>query len=299
MTEAPTLAEVEALAVELARAGGAEAALALEREVVVDYKPDARGKESHDPVSEVDRTVEDLVRRRVGQRFPSHAILGVEVEEHPAAGAEWVWVIDPVDGTANFVNGFPLFAVSVGVLRDGRPVAGAVWCATTHALRPGVYHAHEGGPLRLDGVEVSSVHAGGVKRRLAAAPGGSGAGTRDWDHRVTGSMAVEGAYVAAGVFAAAPFWAPRLWDIAGVVPLVRAAGLEAWTRGRDGWTPVERFEAPDRLPRRSGEERAPSLRDWRQPVIVGTAEACAAIRRGVRRPGLLARFARRLRGRRR
>ena len=46
---------------------------------------------------------------------------------------------------ANFVNGFPLFAASIGVLHQGRPLVGAVWCSTSHALRAGVYHARAGG----------------------------------------------------------------------------------------------------------------------------------------------------------
>ena len=303
----PALLEtIEALAVELARAAGEQAQQALEREIAVDYKPDAKGKEStHDPVSEVDRAVEDLVRRRVGERFPGHGIVGEELDEHPSPDDEYVWVIDPIDGTANFVNGFPLFAVSIGVLHRGRPVAGAVWCGATHALRPGVYHAHAGGPLRLDGVAVSAGRATAVKRHLAAAPGGSSGGTKQWDHRVTGSIAIEAALVAAGVFVAATFWAPRIWDVAGGVVLIRAAGREVWARGPAGWTPFERFAPPERLPhgaRRRGARdpqqppRQPSLRDWRQALMVGTAEATAAIRTRGPRPGPLARLARRLAG---
>src|SRR5690606_31928583 len=167
-----------------------------------------------------------------------------------------------------------------GVLRFGRPVAGAVWCATTHALGPGVYHAHEGGTLHLDGRPVRPERATQVKRALAAAPGGSSAGTRAWDHRITGSIAIEAAYVAAGVFTSAPFWGPKIWDVAGGVVLIRASGREVWIRHRSGWQPFERFEPPQELPPRAkqaGEERAPSLRDWRGSIIVGTAEAALAL----------------------
>lgn len=290
------LVEVEALAVELARTAGAEATAALSRTVDVAYKPDRKGKEdTSDPVSEVDRAVEAVIRDRVGTRFPGHAIVGEEVDTLPASDAEWLWVVDPVDGTANFVNGFPLFAVSIAVLHHGRPVVGAIWCASTPALRPGVYHAHIGGRLALDGAEVGE-RTTVVKRRLAAAPGGSPGGTREWDHRVTGSAALECAFVAAGVFTSAPFWGLKLWDVAAGVVLARAAGLEAWTREGGRWQPLERFVAPARPPK--GQDRPPSLRDWRAPLLLGTADATRMIRERQRPPGIAARILRTVRRRR-
>jgi myo-inositol-1(or 4)-monophosphatase len=313
--EAPAeelLARIEATAVTLAQEAGTLVTAALERELQVDYKPQAGAKpdakETHnDPVSEVDHAVEALLRERIAAEFPEHLVLGEEVDSHPDAEAEWVWVVDPVDGTANFINGFPLFAVSVGVLHLGRPVVGAVWCATTQALRAGVYHAHEGGALFLDSAPVAAERATKVKRALAAAPGGSSPGTRMWDHRVTGSMAIEAAYVAAGIFASAPFWGPKIWDIAGGIPLIRASGREVWLRDGSQWVAFERFTPPKQLPRRRNAkpedaERTPSLRDWRGSVIVGTSEATQAMRERVRPPSMWRRALRssgmRLRGRR-
>ncbi|MYI82359.1 MAG: hypothetical protein F4056_03295 [Chloroflexi bacterium] len=98
--------------------------------------------------------------------------MGAEAGGDAEADREFVWVLDPVDGTANFVNGFPLFASSIGVLRRGRPVVGAIWCSTSHALRPGVYHAQEGGPLCFEGEPAPLGRPSvGVKRRLGASPG--------------------------------------------------------------------------------------------------------------------------------
>ena len=74
------LVAVEALAAELAREAGAETRAALGRAVDVSYKTGRKGKEdTGDPVSEVDRAVESLIRLRVGAAFPDHAILGEEV----------------------------------------------------------------------------------------------------------------------------------------------------------------------------------------------------------------------------
>jgi myo-inositol-1(or 4)-monophosphatase len=277
------LDEIEAVAVELAHLAGAEITGTLGREIAVEYKQAGRGKERPtNPVSEVDHAVEALVRQRIGERFPDHGIVGEEVDLQPDPDREFLWVIDPVDGTTNFVNGFPLFAASIGVLHRGRPVAGAIWCSTGHELQPGVYHARAGGTLRFEGREVPRGRPSvGVRRRLIAGPGGAAGRASQWDLRVTGSAAIECAFVAAGIFTSTVFWGLFLWDVAAGVVLVRAAGLDVWTRDGRDWKPLERFEAPSKI----REDRAPTLRDWRQPLVIGSDEAAAEIRRGNRGPG--------------
>ncbi len=279
------LAEIEACAVELAREAGAAIAAALEGEIHVEYKREAQGEHAPtDPVSEVDHAIERLVRERLAALYPEHGIVGEEVEGHPDPGSEYLWVIDPVDGTTNFINGFPLFACSIGVLHRGLPVVGATWCSTGHALRPGVYHAHRGGGLSFDGEPIEPRPTGGlakVRRGLSSAPGGSPGRERQWDHRTTGSAVIECAFVAAGIFQSALFWGLHIWDVAAGVVLVEAAGREAWVREEGAWRPFERFAAPAQLSARERERtpgRAPSLRDWRMPLVIGTAEATAIVR---------------------
>lgn len=278
---ASLLADIEAMAVELAQLAGAEIVSTLGREITVEYKDaNAEGRPTN-PVSEVDHAVEALVRTRIGERFPDHGIIGEEVTAHADPAREFLWVIDPVDGTTNFVNGFPLFAASIGVLHRGRPIVGAIWCSTGHELRPGVYHAHVGGPLLFDGREVPRGRPSvGVRRRLVAGPGANFGRAGNGDMRVTGSAAIECAFVAAGIFTSTVFWGLALWDVAGGVVLARAAGLDVWVRGDKGWARLEQFEAPARV----REDRAPTLRDWRQPLTMGTDEATAGIRQRDRGP---------------
>ena len=112
VTPAPSaelLAELEDLAVELAHLAGAQIADTLGTEIVVEYKREAQrtGTEPTNPVSEVDKAVEAMIRDRVGARFPDHAIVGEEVELQPDPSMEYVWVIDPVDGTTNAAQGLP------------------------------------------------------------------------------------------------------------------------------------------------------------------------------------------------
>ncbi len=289
------LAELEATARELAQAAGDEITAALGRSVSVDYKNEDKSGEAAptDPVSEVDRAVETMIRERLAARFPDHAILGEEQDDAPLPDAEYLWAIDPVDGTTNFVNRYPLFAASVGVLHEGVPVAGAVWCSASHGLGPGVYHAHHGSALSFDGKTVETVENEGVRRSLSAAPGGAPGRAASWDNRVTGSAAIECAYVAAGIFTTAQFWGVHAWDLAAGLVLAEAAGREALIREGTSWKPFERFVPPTRV----REDRTPTLRDWSRPVLVGTPEGLTQLRERIRRPGIIQRAARRLRGR--
>jgi myo-inositol-1(or 4)-monophosphatase len=266
---AGVLAEIERVAVEFAQLAGDEIVAALGRTLAVRYKGEGSFR---DPVSEVDHEVERLIRLRLAESFPDHDIVGEEVEERTGRAHDITWVIDPIDGTANFVNGFPLFAASIGVLCRGRPVAGAVWCSTGHALRHGVYHARSGGPLRFDGEPLEARRNAAVRRRLAGQPWVTGGGDLPWDARQTGSAAIECAFVAAGLLAVARFERPNVWDVGGGVALVRAAGGEARTRTEAGWAPLDRFEAPA-----AGEGAPGDLRGWRQPLIVGERSVVASL----------------------
>ena len=124
------LVAIEETALELARLGGAEIESGMSRPLTVAYKTEGTGERApRDPVSELDRAIEEMVRSRIADRFPSHGVIGEEMDVPARAEDEFVWVIDPLDGTSNFLNGFPLIACSIGVLHLGRPVAGAIWCS--------------------------------------------------------------------------------------------------------------------------------------------------------------------------
>ena len=269
------LTAIEDAVVMLARLAGTEIADALQRGVSVEYKTEAKGEAAPtDPVSQVDHDVEALIRDHVAREFGPHSIIGEEVDAHPEGGADFLWVVDPLDGTTNFVNGFPLFSSSIGVLYQGIPVVGATWCSTGGALRPGVYHARHGGQLFFDHEPVPPDDRNpGLRRRLAAAPGGSPGGTAQWDNRVTGSAALECAFVAAGIFTSAKFSGLSIWDVASGVVLVRASGREVWEQRSKGWEPLERFEPPASVK----EDREPTLRDWRRPLIIGKSDAVQSL----------------------
>jgi myo-inositol-1(or 4)-monophosphatase len=269
------LRDIERMAVELARLAGAEIVSAFGGMLSVRYKGEQSAEDEsawRDPVSEVDHRVEMLIRARLDERFPEHIVIGEEIDERTGLAHDVVWAIDPIDGTANFINGFPLFAASIGVLYRGSPIVGALWCATSHALRAGVYHARRGGLLAFDDQAIEPKSNPAVRRALAGVPGAERGGGLPWDIRVTGSAAIECAFVAAGLLRVARFARPNLWDIAGGVALVQAAGGDVRLRGPAGWTALERFE-----PAAGPAGTAPDLRNWRQPLIVGEREAVARL----------------------
>jgi myo-inositol-1(or 4)-monophosphatase len=82
---------------------------------------EAKGDAS--PVTEADRAAERAIRALIARHHPDHGVIGEEYgETNP--GAEWVWVLDPIDGTRAFVTGRPLFGTLIGLLHQGRPVLG-------------------------------------------------------------------------------------------------------------------------------------------------------------------------------
>jgi histidinol-phosphatase len=84
---------------------------------------EAKGDAS--PVTEADRAAEQAMRGLLRERFPGHGIWGEEFGPE-RADAEWLWVLDPIDGTRAFVTGRPLFGTLIGLLYRGRPVLGVI-----------------------------------------------------------------------------------------------------------------------------------------------------------------------------
>jgi histidinol phosphatase-like enzyme (inositol monophosphatase family) len=82
-------------------------------------------KEDLSPVTIADRSAERLMRELIEARYPDHSILGEE-EGETRPGATYRWILDPIDGTKTFVRGVPMYAVLVGLERDGEPVVGAI-----------------------------------------------------------------------------------------------------------------------------------------------------------------------------
>jgi myo-inositol-1(or 4)-monophosphatase len=90
-------------------------------------------------VTETDKASEKLITDFIKKKYPSHGILAEEGSDFNKS-AEYLWVIDPLDGTTNFAHGLPIFAVSIGVQKNGETIAGVVY----DVMRDVVYSSEKG-----------------------------------------------------------------------------------------------------------------------------------------------------------
>jgi myo-inositol-1(or 4)-monophosphatase len=117
----------------------------------------AKGR--HDEVTAMDREVERVVRQAIARSFPDDAVLGEEDgASADMASARHVWIVDPIDGTANYARGIAHYCVSIGVARDGAPWLGALHDPSHERL----YWAAQGRGAWID-------EAGGVRRLAVSA----------------------------------------------------------------------------------------------------------------------------------
>ena len=187
-----------------------------------------------DIVTESDRRSEAMIVARLRKHFPDHAIVAEEGGSGAAAaGAKYCWHVDPLDGTTNFAHGYPCFAVSIGLLEDGEPIAAAVLNPVSEEL----FTAARGEGAYLNGkpIHVSSIE------KLAHSLVATGFPTHQrkksanmdyyWEFtlrshgvRRDGSAALDLCSVACGRFDA--FWEFGLksWDTAAECLLVTEAG---------------------------------------------------------------------------
>jgi len=190
-------------------------------------------KGMHDFVTVVDREVEKLVTDFLLARFPEHTIMAEEGSPEARTSGHR-WVVDPLDGTTNFIHGVPTFSVSIALEDPQGLVAGAIH----DPLRDETFHAHRGGGARLNGEPIRCSEPAGPHEALLA----TGFPYREVSRldrylkafeafvhstagmRRAGSAALDMAYTACGRYDG--FWECGLsrWDVAAGTLLVREAG---------------------------------------------------------------------------
>lgn len=194
-----------------------------------------------DVVSEADRACEALIVRELSRRFPDDGFLGEE--GGLAKTGELTWVIDPIDGTANFVRGIPFWCVSIGLVSAGRAVVGLVYDPVADELFSASESAgatRNGVPITVSGeTRIDRARIGvGFSYRRPVAPHTDAIRSlleAKCEYLRLGSGALAMAYVADGRFDG--YWERHInsWDVAAGLALVTAAG--GWTSdffARDG-----------------------------------------------------------------
>jgi myo-inositol-1(or 4)-monophosphatase len=207
-------------------------------------------KHKNDFVTVADRESEGRIRSVIRDRFPTDAFLGEEGGWQAAPGSDGdarVWIVDPLDGTANFIAGFPFWCVSIAARERGRVVAGVV----LDALRDEIYTAERGAGAYRNGSRIAVTPRGGLEGSFMA----TGFPFRSRDRidqyqalfkavflsargiRRAGSAALDLASVAAGVFDGFFEFHLAPWDIAAGALLIEEAGgtLSDFDGGERWW----------------------------------------------------------------
>lgn len=228
------------IAVRAARAAGRIAMRSFER--VDTVKVSAKGP--NDFVSDVDRAAEAAIIAVLRDKYPDHAILAEESGSQP--GNDYEWIIDPLDGTTNYLHGFPQWSISIGMRYRGVMQHAVVYDPTREEL----YTASRGRGAQLNDRRIRT----SSRRGLAGALIGTGIPFRDQAHvdtylamlkamildtagiRRPGSAALDLAYVACGRLDG--FWELNLspWDFAaGTLLITEAGGIVTDLAGGEGY----------------------------------------------------------------
>ena len=282
-----TFLEIEALASKMAWESGRILQKHFGRKPEVEYK----GKNETDPVTIADKESQAYQKEAISRAYPEHGIVAEEDPDDTESPApDFIWALDPLDGTTNYLNGLPAYAVSIGVVHRGEPVVGAIYLPWPSQDGGVVLRTRRGGGTWIGEERVLIPPAESTAPgRLSGLPGSFGGyfrvakGLRGklGDPRVTGSIAYELVLAARGVFQYIVIGSPRIWDVAAGVLAVTEAGGTVLTRyrGDRGWQPLGRLGPP-------WEPAAPTIKDLRRPVgpfIAGGPEIAALVAANLRR----------------
>ena len=230
------------IAVKAARRAGS----IINRAALDRTKLEIRSKQANDFVTQVDRSAESAIIDIIRQAYPDHAILGEESGALEGKKAEYRWIIDPLDGTTNYIHGFPQYCVSIALEHRGAIEHGVVYDPSRNEL----FTASKGGGAFLDDRRMRVTKCANLKDALV----GTGFPFKEMSRldlyfrqlrevmqtssgvRRAGAAALDLAYVAAGRLDA--FWELGLapWDMAaGALLIQEAGGMVGDLKGDTGW----------------------------------------------------------------
>lgn len=205
--------------IDLARSAG-DVALGYYRRTLARRKPDAT------LVTEADWAVERFLTDQLRRRHPQDGILGEE-EGGKQASSGRTWVIDPIDGTAVFAAGLPIWAICIGLMVGDTPAAGVVYLPATRDC----FAADLDGPATLDGVPIQVMPPGPLHgESMLFGPADAHRLWRiDFPGKVRGfgSCAANICFVARGSGVGAVNTGTALWDVAAALPILERAGGQA------------------------------------------------------------------------
>lgn len=187
----------------------------------VDYK-----KDKSDMVTEADYKAQKIIKSSLGNEFSDHTILTEEDWDEDADHSGYSWLIDPLDGTGNFMHGNPNYSISIGLLEDGEPILGVVYQPETDE----VFHAIKGEGAYADGHPISTTDTESLDESMMISgydPNGDFIEEfyeETQGVRAIGSSALNMCYVASGAADSSWDYDTYPWDVAAGLLILREAG---------------------------------------------------------------------------
>ncbi|MFO0864608.1 MAG: inositol monophosphatase family protein [Gemmataceae bacterium] len=202
-----------------------------------------------DLVTDADVASQKVIREHLLAAFPSHGFLGEEdISSHGrlTADAPPTWIVDPIDGTTNYVHDFPFYCISIGLMTEGQLTVGVIYDPSKKEM----FSAAKGHGAYLNDRRIRTTKIERIEKALLStgfAPDVRNLhkpfewwrwfSTRAQSVRRTGSTALNVAYVAAGRFDGYYAFDNHVWDIAGAAAILLEAGGKITNLEGDGYDP--------------------------------------------------------------
>lgn len=188
-------------------------------------RPELKKDDSY--VTDIDRETEKFVQARLAERYPDFGFLGEEFGRHGDVNAP-LWAVDPIDGTTNLVFGIPLWCVSIGLMVEGVPIAGAISLPRTGELFWGVQGqgAYCNG-VRLQTKDRDQIHVEDTLGFTSGAIKKLETSVLEGRLRCLGSIAADIAYTARGTLCSLVGWNEGAYDMAAALCMAKESGCIA------------------------------------------------------------------------
>ena len=293
-TNSQLLEDIESHAVFAAKAAGEIVEKYFHSTFDINYKSEG----SSDPVTTADIEADLLIRNLIKEKFPDHSIISEENEAHIIPNADYCWVIDPLDGTNNFLNKFPFHSISIGIFYKGEPIVGVILLRNLPWQPSSIIRARKGNGTYLDNQKVNVVsnteplQTGLANIRFARSryKAKSELARNTGDFRSIGSTAYEISLIATSSLQLAVFNHPKIWDIAAGITIVKEAGGEIMVEVNPN-----KWITSSTVFLNSDFDNYSTLYNWNLSLIAGPTTLIEYVSKNIKRRSFLDMFIRRTR----
>ena len=234
-------------------------------------------------VTEIDLNTQKIIVEDINKTYPNHAIVGEEDKLKSLKDSEYIWVIDPIDGTTNFVNGIPNFAISIALLKDLEPIAGAIWIPWPNNEKSLIFSASKNNGSNANGKKLNlvkklnqSLDEGSASSysSFSSINGNKDRNIKPWskvikgEKRVIGSVAYEMALLAKGVIKFGLFGPASIWDFGAGLLIIKEAGGTIHNLDKD-YNFISEFTSFKKLIYKSNDSLSEVIYNWSGQFLIG------------------------------